>query len=96
MAKKTSGEYEYHVVGIRMRVTGTGNLQLQLSDLDQIQVKPLVALPLNTLTRIEPTRLSNFQSQRIRYELFTTKIDERFNIQRIIMFAKPIAMEYPG
>jgi hypothetical protein len=97
MAKRSSNEEnEHHVVGVRLRITGSGNLQMSLSDLDDTRTSNLVPIPMQATTRIEPTRLANFQSQRIRLNLVTTEIDERFRIQRIIIFAKPVAVEYPG
>lgn len=96
MAKKQEGsEFEHHIVGVRLRVNGSGNLKLNLSDLDDIQVQALVDLPMQAATRIEPTRLSNFQSQRTRLEVKVTEINEWFEIQRIIIFSKPVAVEYP-
>jgi hypothetical protein len=96
VAKKgNSGEYEHHIVGIRMRVVGIGNLRLALTDLDDIQTQNLVPLPLALTTRIEPLRLANFQSQRIRLVGKTTEMGENFKIQRILIFAKPVAQEYP-
>lgn len=97
MAKKSGGgENEHHVVGIRLRVTGSGNLLMTLRDLDDVRSSVLVPLPMQTTTRIEPTRLANFQSQRIRLEGTITEIEEHFHIRRIIFFAKPVAVEYPG
>lgn len=97
MAKKNQGgEYEHHVVSVRLRVVGSGNLQLSLADLDDIQVQNLVPIPMQATTRFEPLRLANLQSQRIRLVGKTTEIDETFAIQRIIMFAKPVAQEYPA
>ncbi len=96
MAKrKDSGEYEHHVVGVRMRVIGSGNLQLKLSDLGTTG-QDLVPLPLVPVTRFEPLRLANFQSQRIRLEGKVTELDEYFVISSIILFAKPVAQEYPA
>lgn len=96
MAKKQEGsEFEHHIVGVRLRVNGSGNLKLNLSDLDDIQIQALVDLPLQVATRFEPTRLSNFQSQRTRLEIKVTEINEWFEIQRIIIFSKPVAVEYP-
>lgn len=96
MAKKNNGvEYEHHIVGVRLRVTGAGNLKLSLADLDDIQVQNLVDLPMQLTTRFEPTRLSNFQSQRTRLVGTTTEINEHFHIGRIIIYAKPVATEYP-
>ncbi len=95
MAKKGSGEYEHHVVGVRLRVTGAGNMRLFLTDLDDIQTETLVPIPMTATTRIEPFRLANSQSQRIRLVGKITAINESFRIQRILLFAKPVAMEYP-
>lgn len=97
MAKRSqSAEYEHHIVGVRLRVVGNGNLKMSLTDLDSIQTQNLIDLPMQLTTRIEPTRLANFQSQRTRFEFQTTEIDEIFKIHRIILFAKPVAVEYPG
>jgi hypothetical protein len=97
VAKKTSGaESEYHIVGVRMRVVGEGSLDLSLSDLDSVQTLNLVSLTMQPTTRIEPTRLANFQSQRTRLIGSTSEIDEWFLISRIIIFAKAVAIEYPG
>lgn len=98
MAKKAkgSGEYEHHIVSVRMRVVGTGNLQLSLSDLDDIQTETLIPLPMTPTTRIEPLRLANFQSQRVRLIGRVTEVGEYFKIQRIIIFGKPVVQEYPA
>lgn len=96
MAKvNSSGEYEHHIVAVRLRVIGEGNLQLALTDYQDVQTLNLVPLPLVATTRIEPTRLSNFQSQRTRLVGQVTEIDEWFEISRILIFAKPVAIEYP-
>ena len=88
-------EAEHHIVGIRLRVIGEGNLRLALLGLNDIQRLELKPLPLATTNRFEPMVLSNFQSQRVRLELKTTEIDERMEVGRIIIFAKPVASEYP-
>lgn len=97
MAKKNQGgEYEHHVVSVRMRVTGSGNMDLALTDLDDIQTETLVPIVMAATTRIEPLRLANFQSQRVRLVGGVSEIDEWFQIQRILIFAKPVAQEYPA
>lgn len=96
MAKKLGVESEHHVVGVRLRVNGSGALQLALTDLDNVQSQNLVPITMETSTRIEPTRLSNFQSQRTRLVGKVTEINEWFRIRRIIIFAKSVAIEYPG
>lgn len=97
MAKKQNnqGEVEHHVVAVRLRVVGAGNLLLSLTDYDDIQTENLIPIVMQAATRIEPTRLANLQSQRIRLIGQTTEIDERFDIHRIVIYAKPVAVEYP-
>ena len=97
MAKRSSTQFEseHHIVGVRMRVNGSGNLDMTLSDLDNIQTQTLQPFVMAAATRIEPTRLANFQSQRTRLTVSTNVINETFLIQRIIIFAKPVAVEYP-
>ena len=97
MANKNTGEEsEHHVVGVKFRVTGSGSLDLRLEDLSNVQTQDLVSLTMSTATRFEPIRLANFQSQRIRLRVGTDQINEYFNIRRVILFAKPVAVEYPG
>ncbi len=84
------------MVAVRLRVIGAGNLRLSLTDYDDVQTQTLVPIAMAAATRIEPMRLANFQSQRIRLVGRTTDINEWFDIHRIILFAKPIAVEYPA
>lgn len=96
MPKSSGGEYEHHVVGVRLRVVGDGDLRLILSDLDDTRNQHLLALNMQPVNRFEPTRLANFQSQRIRLTGNIGLINDYFRIQRIIIFAKPVAVEYPS
>ena len=99
MAKKSAsgnGEFEHHIVATRLRVNGAGDLQLSLTDLDDVQTQNLAVLPMAITTRFEPTRLANFQSQRTRLVGTIDTINEWFDIGRIIIWAKPVAIEYPG
>lgn len=96
MAKNSSGaESEYHIVAVRLRVTGAGNLKLSLSSLNDVQTQNLIDMPMSAVNRIEPTRLANFQSQRTRLTFKTTEINETFKINRILIFAKAVSVEYP-
>lgn len=96
MAKNSGAEFEHHVVGVRLRVTGSGALKLSLESYDQVLTQDLVNLNMLNPNRIEPTRLANFQSQRIRLVGKVTEINEWFDIHRIIIYAKPVATEYPA
>lgn len=96
MARGGGTEFEHHVVGARLRVTGSGNLQSRFAGLDDIVTDTCANIPMTPTNRLEPTVLANIQSQRIRYEFFTTEVDEYFMIRRIIIYAKAVATEYPG
>lgn len=90
-----AGENIIHVGGIRMRVTGVGNLQSTLFSLDEVSSQDLVNLSLSVTTDRQPTVLANFLSQRVKLRIKTTEINERVKVQRIIIFKKPVAQSYP-
>lgn len=97
MARKSGGgEYTYHIVGVRSRVTGAGNLRMTLEGLDNVRSLVLVPVPMIATNPIEPTRLANFQAQRTRLVGRVTELNEWFQIRRIIIFAKPVAAELPN
>jgi hypothetical protein len=85
-----------HFAGVRLRVTGSGNLDLEFLSLDNVNSQTLAALPMSATTAREPTRLANFISQRAQLKISTNVIDETFKINRIILFAKPIWSQFPG
>jgi|GraSoiStandDraft_4_1057263.scaffolds.fasta_scaffold00110_35 hypothetical protein len=92
----SSGENISHFAAIRVRVTGTGNLLMQVSSLDNVKTKTLVPFTLQAANRIIPTRLVNFTEQRASFELKTSIIGEKFRINRIVVFMKEVASSYPG
>jgi len=85
-----------HFGGIRLRVTGAGNLQLRLLSLDNTTINSLAPITMSSITNREPTRLANFITQRGALTIFTTELNEQFNINRVILFLKPIWTQYPG
>jgi len=91
-----NGEWEHHIVGVRSRIIGSGNHQFTLEDYSAIQTLDLAPLAMSSATRIEPTVLSNFQSQRTRLIGKVTEINEWFEISKLIIWVKPVAIEYPG
>lgn len=98
MARKSSGSGEliHHVNAVRMRVVGSGNLDMTLLSLDDVQSTTLSPFVLQTTNYIEPTRLSNFKSQRILLRIGVNEIDEWFRVHRIIIFARPVEADYPS
>jgi hypothetical protein len=92
----STGEIISHFGAVRIRVNGSGNLNLRFLSLDGVRTSTLVPLPMVTSTNIIPTRLANFQEQRAQLEGTTTESGEHFRINRIIIFVKEVFTEYPG
>jgi hypothetical protein len=84
-----------HYGAVRLRVTGSANLQLTLFSLDEVQSFVMVPVFLNAATAVEPNRLSNFTQQRAKLEIQTTQLGESFLISKIIVFIKPVAKSWP-
>jgi len=85
-----------HFTGIRLRIVGHGNLNLQFLSLDSAESQTLAPITLPPITAREPTRLANFVSQRGSLKIFTDQLDEEFRINRIILFVKPLWTQFPG
>jgi hypothetical protein len=96
LGEKSSGENISHFTGLRIRVTGVGNLQLKVYSLDDIRSQDIAPLTMQTATDKIPTRLCNFTTQRASFELKTTEMDEHFRINRIVIYSKEVATSYPG
>jgi hypothetical protein len=96
ISEGSSGENISHFAAIRIRVTGVGALRMTVYSLDDVRSKQLVEFNMQTATRIIPTRLVNFMEQRASFELTTTGLDERFRINRIVVFTKEVFSSYPG
>ena len=95
MAKQFNGEI-VHFTGVRLRVNGSGNLQLFLKSLDDVNTSTLAELAMSTSTNREPTGLANYIDQRGYLELGTVEINEHFVISKITIFVKPMFTSYPG
>lgn len=90
------GENISHFAAIRVRVNGVGLLRMKVFSLDDERVKTLVPFPMAVTSRVIPTRIVNFVEQRASFELRTTGIDEKFRINRIVIFAKEVFTSHPG
>ena len=85
-----------HFGGVRLRIDGYGQLDMQLStinDQNEVQLLPLV---LEATPSREPLRLCNYMTQRAKLKLSTDVIDEYINVNKIIIFVKPTYTSYPG
>ena len=85
-----------HYNAVRLRVTGSGSLQMFLRSFDNTISETLTSLTMAATTNREPTQLANFIDQRAQLELKTTEINETFTVSKIIVFLKPFATEFPG
>ena len=94
VANNFTGEIlHFHVV--RMRVIGSGNLDLVLNSLDDVNTSTLTPVPMSTATNREPTVLANFKDQRGQLRFSVNAIDEYFNISKITIYVRPLATGYP-
>lgn len=84
-----------HFGAVRLRLNGTGNLDMQWIGLDDTKTSDLLALTMSESPGYEPTRLCNFLAQRARLKISTNKINEHFKINRIVVFIKPKATSLP-
>lgn len=96
LSEGSSGDYISHFASIRVRAVGVGNLMMIVHAMDNARSKQLVPFILQSANRILPTRIVNFMEQRATFELKTTGIDERFRVNRIIIFSKTVFTSHPG
>ena len=92
---KSRGDNIIHSTAVRMLVTGSGNLQTRLISLKDVRSQTLTDTVLETDTDREPTRLSNFKSQKIQIEIRLRVINEYFEFNKFNIFIKPVSTGYP-
>lgn len=84
-----------HYAAIRIRCKGAGNLLPTLIGLDELTAQSLENITMSLTPGIEPTKLANFQGQRVKLRLEVFDINEIFNVSRIIVYVKEIWTSYP-
>lgn len=84
-----------HFNGYTSRVVGAGDLVGTFKGLDNVFTKSILPLTLSATNYKEPTRLSNFVSQRARLRLETLLIDEWAKITKLTIWVKSTATGYP-
>lgn len=89
------GQYINHFGQVRVRVTGTGVLSGRLLSLDDEHTVNLPDITLQGTTAKFVNSLTNFETQRARLELKTTEFGATFFIRSIILYVKPVGMNYP-
>jgi hypothetical protein len=96
LTEQSSGESTSHFGSVRIRVDGTGQLRLAIFSINDINSKVLTPLTMVPRSRYSPTRLVNFVDQRASFEIKTININEKFRINRIVIFTKELYRSYPG
>ncbi len=92
----STGELINHFTGIRMRIVGSGELEMSLLSQDAVRSIVLTPFTMSATARINPFRLASFVEQRVQLEGKTDTINETFRINRIVIYAKPLWTEEPG
>jgi hypothetical protein len=85
-----------HYTSVRMRIIGSGQLEMKMVSQDAIYEQTLVPFTLSAATNIRPTRLMNFQHQRASFECKTDVMGEWFKINKIVIYAKEVFVDYPS
>lgn len=85
-----------HFGAVTMRVNGSGLMKMRWISLDDAVSQELIPFTMATSPGKEPSRLSNFVQQRARLKMYTTELDEYFQINRVVLFVKEIYSQYPG
>lgn len=94
MANQFNGEL-LHFNAVRLRVVGSGNLDLEFRSLDDVETQTLTPVTMATATNREPTQLANFRQQRGQLRFSVNAINEYFTISKIIIFVRPYQSGYP-
>jgi len=101
-AMKSQGEAINHFNGLRIRVIGSGDLQVNAyalsgdEDDPDILVETFLPYAMSSATPRQPTLLANVKQQRASFEIKVTEFGEWFQVQRIVIFAKPLFSQFPG
>ena len=93
----SAGEYISHFNGVRLRLTGSGNLDVTIYSLDDVKsFTPGSPLIMADPTDREPLKKLSLMTQRASIEFSTDEINEYFRINRIIIFSRPVFANFPG
>lgn len=95
-ALSSSQDNIVHYTSVRMRIVGSGNLDMTMYSQDEIYSSDLVPFPMSSTTNIRPTRLMNFQHQRAYLKGSTDVKNEWFKINKIVIYAKEVFVDYPN
>lgn len=84
-----------HFTGTRIRLNGSGTLQMTLRSLDDVDVYSMPDTTMAATSATQPFTLANFISQRACLQGEVTEINEWFVISKISIFIRPVATGLP-
>jgi len=84
-----------HLGMIKMRVTGSGTMALQVRTFDDLNHVDLVPFTLTATTAKVLQRLANYTSQGVVLRGAAVNINDTCRVQDITLFVKTIYEEYP-
>lgn len=92
---KLSGDIQNHVNPVRIRVTGSGDLQAFLFDTGEINNAVLEPQTMSLTSARSLNYLSNFTAERTCLLIMTTEEDEYFNVSNMYVYVKPSRNSFP-
>lgn len=84
-----------HYGSIRLRVNGSGALDLTLYSYDEVNSDIQTPLTMAASTAVAPTVLSNFTEMKAKLRGKVDAFGEWFEISQIIIYTKPVASSFP-
>lgn len=94
--RSNGGSSVLHSNAVRIRVVGSGNLDLEFRGYDNVLTQTLTPVAMTTVASRERNVLANFQSQAIKLKGSTDEINEVMRINSIVIFVKEMWTDYPG
>lgn len=85
-----------HFGGVKLRVFGSGNLQINLTGEDGVGSQDLLALTLLASPGFEPYRIFNFINEKCYIKLRTHLFGEHYTISSVITYAKALWIARPN
>ncbi len=90
-----AGNFLYHCVAVRYRVTGSGTFKSELSSLDDVDGQALTNVTLSSATDRYPNLLANFITTRMKLEFYVDELNAEFVLRQIQFYVKPVATGFP-
>ena len=84
-----------HFGGVRIRVTGQGQLKQILQSYDYINTQEIPEITLRTSNNVNPFVLANFNDQQASLRVYMDSIRNNMNVSRIVIFSIPLYTGYP-